>query len=74
MVDRKSITKLIKSEYPVTEYITKFGGQPNWIEKPKWPLSMGWDNRPMMFMAQIALDSSNFGNTTLKMAYIFVTH
>ena len=74
MVDRKSITKLIKSEYPVTEYITKFGGQPNWIEKPEWPLSSGWDNRPMMFMAQIALDSSIFGNTTPKMAYVFVTH
>lgn len=74
MVDKKSITKFVKSENPVTEYITKFGGQPNWIEKPEWPLSLGWDNRPMMFVAQITLDSSIFGNTTPKMAYIFVTH
>lgn len=39
MVDKKSITKFVKSENPVTEYITKFGGQPNWIEKPECPLS-----------------------------------
>ncbi len=38
------------------------------------PISSGWDNRPMMFVAQIALDKKLFGNTEDKMAYIFITH
>lgn len=30
-------------------FITKFGGQPDWIERPQWPISHAWDNRPLKF-------------------------
>jgi len=57
-------------KYPVT----KFGGQPVWLTEPQWPISTGWDNRPMMFIAQIALDKRVFSNSNGEVAYIFVTH
>lgn len=32
-------------------FITKFGGQPDWIEQPQWPVSLAWDNRPLKFIS-----------------------
>lgn len=74
MPKKKMITEFKRVPYPVDEYITKFGGQPNWIGDAQWPISSGWDNRPMMFVGQILLESSIFGNKDPKMAYIFLTH
>lgn len=48
---------------------TKFGGQPDWIDHPQWPLSKETGN-PMRFICQI--DLSEF-NTDAKMAYLFMT-
>lgn len=48
---------------------TKFGGQPDWIEDPQWPLSRETGN-PMRFICQI--DLSGF-STDSKMAYLFMT-
>ena len=30
-------------------YMTKFGGQPDWITTPQWPISLAWGNRPLKF-------------------------
>lgn len=35
------------------EFITKFGGTPDWIKKENCPLSLGWDDRKMTFIGQI---------------------
>jgi uncharacterized protein YwqG len=53
---------------------TKFGGQPDWIESPQWPLSQETGN-PMKFIGQIDLSESVYKNHNLsgKMAYIFMT-
>lgn len=48
---------------------TKFGGQPDWVAQPQWPISNETGN-PMRFICQI--DLSEF-NTDAKMAYLFMT-
>jgi len=50
---------------------TKFGGQPNWLEKPEWPISPELEE-PMRFIAQISLGDV-FPEHEGKMAYIFMT-
>ena len=37
-------------------YITRFGGQPDWITSPQWPVSLSWDNRPLKFKGQVRLN------------------
>ncbi|WP_238012938.1 hypothetical protein KZZ52_22770 [Dactylosporangium sp. AC04546] len=52
------------AERAVAEPVTKFGGQPVWLELPRWPLSAAWGT-PMRFVGQITLEA--------KLAYLFVT-
>lgn len=61
----------IPAEKPITEPITKFGGQPVWINQPQWPISRS-TSLPMMFICQIALSPEIFGNIEGQMAYIFI--
>ena len=58
-----------ESKRTITEKITKFGGQPNWVNEPQWPVSKATGN-PMRFICQISLEQFN---TESKMAYIFMT-
>ncbi len=51
---------------------TKFGGQPDWISEPEWPLSKETGN-PMRFICQIDLTEIGFENSNSKFAYIFMT-
>ncbi len=37
-------------------YTTRFGGQPDWIAVPQWPVSLSWDDRPLKFIGQIRLN------------------
>ena len=57
---------------PITSAVTKFGGQPNWLEEPQWPISMELDS-PMRFICQIKLTDDLFPGCEGKMAYIFMT-
>lgn len=57
---------------PITGHITKFGGQPTWLESPQWPLSRETGN-PMRFIGQIALDAQLFPDAAGCMAYLFIT-
>jgi uncharacterized protein YwqG len=50
---------------------TKFGGQPDWIQEPQWPLSTELQS-PMRFIGQISL-GDEFPEFQGKMAYIFMT-
>lgn len=52
---------------------TKFGGQPDWIATPKWPVSPAWNNRPMKFLGQIRLDKIYDDTEKTIMAYLFLT-
>ncbi len=61
-----------ETKIPITEPVTKFGGQPVWIEKPEWAISKT-TGKPMMFICQIELDKEIFGNIEGKMAYVFMT-
>lgn len=43
----------------IRETVTKFGGQPVWIDRPQWPISKEL-GKQMQFICQIALDTSLF--------------
>jgi len=61
-----------EADAPITEPVTKFGGQPVWLGEPQWPLSRDYDI-PMQFVCQIALPPDLFGDITPRMAYLFMT-
>lgn len=50
---------------------TKFGGQPDWIGQPQWPISAEL-GKPMRFICQVHLGDV-FPEHTGKLAYIFMT-
>jgi len=52
--------------------VTKFGGQPTWIEEPQWPVSKATGEQ-MVFIGQIALAKELFGAIPGRMAYLFMT-
>jgi uncharacterized protein YwqG len=71
MIKKRTI-EFVESKTPIREAVTKFGGQPVWIDLPQWPLS-GMTHQPMRFICQIAVDPDLFGPTVTRMAYIFMT-
>jgi uncharacterized protein YwqG len=64
------ITAFEEVSQPITDLVTKFGGQPVWLEKPCWPLNLE-TQLPLPFLCQIELDPKLFGDIPAKMAYIF---
>lgn len=62
----------IEAIVPVRTAITKFGGQPTWLEKPEWPLSKE-TGKPMEFICQIELSNTLFPGSKAQMAYLFMT-
>jgi uncharacterized protein YwqG len=69
---KKYTIEFTESSRPIRERVTKFGGQPVWLDKPEWPISRKTGGQ-MTFVCQVALDSSLFGSTGSKMAYLFMT-
>ena len=57
-------------DLPITAPVTKFGGQPVWVDTPQWPLSRETGN-PMRFIGQVALD--DFAGAEGRVAYLFMT-
>ena len=43
------------SEKDDKHFLTKFGGQPDWIAEPQWPVSPAWDSQ-LKFIGQIRLN------------------
>lgn len=72
MVLRAEIVNLLPLDKPIEQPVTKFGGQPNWLETPEWPISKQL-GEPMRFIGQILLTDDLFPNLGGKMAYIFMT-
>jgi len=56
----------------MSEHVTKFGGQPNWLDQPQWPMSEGLESQ-MRFICQITLSDELFPGSEGKMAYVFMT-
>jgi predicted DNA-binding WGR domain protein len=64
------ITGFTEALEPVTKPITKFGGQPVWLEEPRWAICPG-NGQKIPFLCQIELISELFGEIKSKIAYIF---
>lgn len=74
MIKKYDIIHFNKLEEKVNKPISKFGGQPVWIGEEQWPISIGWENKKMMFVGQILIEKGMLGNEKDLMVYIFVTH
>jgi Domain of unknown function (DUF1963) len=59
--------KFRPAEKPITDPVTKLGGQPTWLGDPQWPLSAELGT-PMRFLGQFLLS----GEQT-RLAYLFLT-
>lgn len=57
---------------PITEPVTKLGGQPVWLDEPCWPLSKTLGEQ-MHFIGQFVLYPEIFGVCDARMAYLFMT-
>lgn len=68
---RRSI-EFVRAGKAIRDPVTKFGGQPVWIEGPQWPLSAE-TGRQMRFLCQIAIEPDLFGSVVPRMAYVFMT-
>lgn len=68
----RAVISFREAEDPIREPVTKFGGQPAWIEGPTWPLSRA-TGRPMRFLGQVALDPTIFADAPARAAYLFLT-
>src|SRR4051812_18836685 len=53
-VPKLKIEQFRRVEQPVTEPVTKFGGQPVWLGEPAWPISRS-DGVPMQFVCQVSV-------------------
>jgi hypothetical protein len=69
---RKATITYREATAPITDPVTKFGGQPVWVSQPCWPLSRRYGT-PMQFVCQIALSTELFAGLEGQMAYLFVT-
>ncbi|MCI2416258.1 DUF1963 domain-containing protein [Saccharopolyspora sp. K220] len=57
----------VEAAEPITEPVTKLGGQPVWLAEPMWPLSAS-TGRPMRFIGQIRLPGEE-----IRLGYLFMT-
>lgn len=64
-VPRLSLAELGERPFDDSTPPAKFGGQPDWIDEPSWPLAA--DGRPLVFLGQLPLIGS-----PVRTAYIFV--
>lgn len=69
MLSKKEF-EFTESSEPITEPISKFGGQLVWRNTPHWPIDP-YSTEPMLFMGQLVLDPDIFPDTQELMAYIF---
>lgn len=67
---KRSNLKFEQVKSPITEQVSKFGGQPNWVSDPEWPLDKF--NKKMLFVGQLELSEELFSDASGKMAYIFI--
>ncbi len=70
---RSSLTVLDRAAVPHA-LVTAFGGQPAWLNAPRWPLDTTTvDDSQLAFLGQIALDGRLFPGGEGTMVYLFVS-
>jgi predicted DNA-binding WGR domain protein len=69
-VPKLQITGFQEVSEPILEPVTKFGGQPVWLEEPCWPLEKGTTNK-LPFLGQIRLSEANSDAADPTVVYIF---
>jgi len=70
-MSQQTVYKLVPYDEVSSALRTKFGGNPDWLEEPQWPLSAETE-RPMRFICQVKLGDI-FSELSGKMAYLFMT-
>lgn len=64
---------LVATSQKIEQPISKFGGQPNWVADPQWPVSRSLE-KPMSFIGQIQLSDTKMSDLDGKVAYLFMTN
>jgi hypothetical protein len=72
LVKKYDIVGFVEADAPITDPVTKFGGQPIWIEEPQWPLSHETGEQ-MQFICQVEVSPELFGEESGRVAYLFMT-
>jgi len=72
MTTPKYTLKFHETDTPITDAVTKFGGQPVWLDTPQWPLSRSTGNQ-MQFIGQVQIYPEIFGHLAVQMAYLFIS-
>ena len=72
MAKKYDIEFVDEAEAPITEPVTKFGGQPVWLEEPAWQLSR-LTGTQMQFICHISVAPELYGGEPGRMAYLFMT-
>jgi uncharacterized protein (TIGR02996 family) len=67
-----AIDRYVRTETPVTEPVTKLGGQPVWVDGPAWPV--GGRGERMQFVCQVAVPGFFGPPLAGKMVYVFAVH
>lgn len=57
---------------PPAQPSTKFGGNPDWLQTPEWPISRS-TGKPMAFIGQIKIDKEQFPFAKAEWAYLFIS-
>jgi uncharacterized protein (TIGR02996 family) len=71
-VPKLTLKKYRRVKRPVTEPVTKFGGQPVWVAGPQWPL--GSQGEPLQFVCQVCVPDFFGPALAGKMVYVFALH
>ena len=69
---KKYHIEFVEANAPITETVTKIGGQPVWVDEPQSPVSRETGEQ-MQFLCQVALDADLFDVPPAKVAYLFMT-
>jgi uncharacterized protein (TIGR02996 family) len=67
-----AIKKYRRVKQPVNEPVSKFGGQPVWVDGPIWPVAT--DGEPMQFVCQVRVPDFFGAQLAGKMVYVFALH
>jgi hypothetical protein len=59
-------------DFQTSEIRTKFGGFPDWLKSPAWPLDSSDNEKQLRFIAQFKIDPEIFPNSKAKFAYFFL--
>jgi hypothetical protein len=69
---KENLVTLVETDAAPSNPSTKFGGQPDWLGDPQWPLSAE-TKAPMQFVCQIHLADAWITEHADRIAYLFIS-